>query len=310
VLKLNLTNKSTLKSFRHRKYTARFWLPTILIGLLTVGTACEYETPDKLKSNPYKKLFKKPGTHTKEKLPYQTLAKVNFNTITTPLLELHSNQTVKNTKAEPETKENRLNKLIEIVILAQKAKQLKLHKTVAIREKLKLQSLRLLAQSYLKVLRHSIVITEADLERDYLKNYKYKDNREYKTRHIVVKTKKEAVIIIRQLTQGMKFKQLAKEKSIAPSASFGGALEWFRVENVNPKFAKTVRSMRQGETSHFPIKTTHGWHVIVLEETRSASPPKFREIKQIIFNKLLQKKIAKKIKKLKANSNITLNKNE
>ena len=42
-------------------------------------TACEVAPPEKLKKNPYKHLFKKPGQHQKENLPYQTVVKINID---------------------------------------------------------------------------------------------------------------------------------------------------------------------------------------------------------------------------------------
>ncbi len=295
------------KSYPKKLISKRIANLVLLFSFLFMIVACEFEPPEKLKKNPYKKLFKKPGKHSKAKLAYQTVAKVNINKISSTLLEHYINQLNKKPENKKLSNEQKLNKLIEVLILSQKAKQRKLHKDLNIRELVRMNKLNILSNAYLKQLSDSIVIRDSEIESVYLKSYKLKDNNEYKTRHIVVKTRALAKIILRQLSQGENFKKLARSKSIGPSASFGGALEWFRADKVDPKFSKAVKSLRLGEITRFPVKTKHGWHIILLENTRLVSPPKYEEVKSLIYTELKTKKINKKIKQLKSRSNITIN---
>ena len=77
---------------------------------------------------------------------------------------------------------------------------------------------------------------------------------EIKARHILVKTKEEAEIIITDLANGADFTEIAKRKSIGESSSKGGSLGWFRAEHQVYNFAKAVDSMIKG--SHAPISGT------------------------------------------------------
>ncbi|MEH6446310.1 MAG: peptidylprolyl isomerase [Oceanospirillaceae bacterium] len=80
-------------------------------------------------------------------------------------------------------------------------------------------------------------------------------------RHILVKTKPEALAIQLQLAKGASFSQMAKKYSTCPSAKKGGDLGEFKEGMMVKAFDKVV--FRQALLKvHGPIKTKFGYHLI------------------------------------------------
>lgn len=78
--------------------------------------------------------------------------------------------------------------------------------------------------------------------------------------HIMVKTREEAEEILRLLQQGADFQQLAKERSIGPTASQGGDLGYFYPGDFAPEFDEAIRKLKPGETSGI-VETKEGFHI-------------------------------------------------
>lgn len=101
-----------------------------------------------------------------------------------------------------------------------------------------------------------------------------------KARHILVKTEDEAKAIIKELDAGKDFAELAKEKSVGPSASNGGDLGSFGMADMVPAFAKAAFDLDAGTYSKEPVQTQFGWHVILLEEKDMDATLPFENVKQ------------------------------
>jgi len=278
-----------------------------LVVICSLLTACEQKTTFAARnSNPYQSLFQSKGRQTSAKLPYKTVAKVNIDVINTTLLTLYESS---KKNADPTQKNQRaesVNELINLIILAQKAQQEGFHYNNLIKERIRFQRLSLLAGLYLEKLNAQVTISDKELRSAYQKRYFQKQNYEYKTRHIVVKKRKQAIELLRQLAKGKKFNALAKKHSKGPSADFGGALEWFRPENVGKVFAKAVSKLAEGEVSRLPVKTKHGWHIIMLEQSRRVTAPTFKDISAKLYNDIKKEKMEVLLKMLRSKSNIVI----
>ncbi len=275
--------------------------------ILFFSYGCQNKDKSKIAKNTYKDLFKKKGQYTQAKLPYQTLARINIESISEPLFELFLAAKKQSNPGYKTKRDEATTELIDIFLLAQKARQENLHKIRKVKEQLRFQKISLLAKLYLNNLKASIIISEQEMEIAHRKRYLLRDNHEYKTRHIVVKDRKKAVSIMRKLLNNENFSSLAHKYSTAPSSSFGGALEWFRPDSVSRKFSAAVQKLSKGETSRFPLKTKHGYHIILLEDIRKVSPPTLKQVYARLREDLIQKKIEKHIKKLRDFSTITIN---
>ena len=84
---------------------------------------------------------------------------------------------------------------------------------------------------------------------------------ELRVQHILVRTRSEAEEILNLLNKGHSFTNLAKQKSIDPSAKNGGDLGFFRKGDLLPDFENAALRLKIGEISGI-VKTRLGYHII------------------------------------------------
>lgn len=133
--------------------------------------------------------------------------------------------------------------------------------------------------------------SEADIKAAYDEQVKKMDPHEYKARHILVATEGEARDIIVQLGKGANFAVLAKKDSLDPgSKGNGGELgDWFSADKMVPEFGAALAKLKKGEYTHEPVKSSYGWHVIMLEDVRSTTPPTLEQMHDQIEQQLNSK---------------------
>jgi parvulin-like peptidyl-prolyl isomerase len=83
-----------------------------------------------------------------------------------------------------------------------------------------------------------------------------------KASHILCRTKPEAEEAINRIKSGESFEELAKDKSMCPSAKRGGDLGFFGKGMMVKEFERASFKLNKGETAQEPIKTEFGWHII------------------------------------------------
>ena len=111
---------------------------------------------------------------------------------------------------------------------------------------------------------------------------------EVHARHILMADEAAAKKIIEELKKGGDFAELAKKHSTDPGAAQGGDLGFFKKDDMVPEFATAAFGLKPGEITQIPVKTQFGWHIIKLEERRSAAPPTFEESRDELRQKLIQ----------------------
>ncbi len=114
---------------------------------------------------------------------------------------------------------------------------------------------------------------------------KYKDfvannppETEHHARHILVTSEEAAREVIAKLDEGADFAELAKESSTGPSGAQGGDLGYFTADQMVPEFSEAAAKLEPGQYSKDPVQTQFGWHVIKVEDRRTAEPPGFEEV--------------------------------
>lgn len=135
-----------------------------------------------------------------------------------------------------------------------------------------------------------------------------KPTREYKARHILVKTEQEARSIVKELDQGADFSKLAQEKSLDNSAKNGGSLGWFSPTQVVEPFAKAVMALEEGNYTAQPVQTRFGWHVIRLDSTRIVPPPPFDSVKDKLMTEVNNQTIVRYIAGLRDQAKVQIQK--
>jgi peptidyl-prolyl cis-trans isomerase C len=129
---------------------------------------------------------------------------------------------------------------------------------------------------------------------------------EIHARHILVKSKEEAVDIIKQLDGGAKFEDIAKAKSSDGSAAQGGDLGWFGPGQMVPEFEKAVFALEVGAYTKEPVQTQFGWHVIKVEDKRTQQPPAFDKVKDQVRSVLLREKYFALVKSVRAGAKVEI----
>jgi peptidyl-prolyl cis-trans isomerase C len=148
-------------------------------------------------------------------------------------------------------------------------------------------------------------VTEADLKAEYDKFSAANSGKEFKARHILVEKEADAKGVMESLKKGQKFEDLAKKLSKdAGSGAKGGDLDWANPSNYVPEFAEALTKLAKGQTTTAPVKSQFGYHIIRVDDIRTAQLPKFEEVKPQISQQLTQQKLAKFQEDLRAKAKV------
>jgi len=137
--------------------------------------------------------------------------------------------------------------------------------------------------------RQGITITDDDVRKQY--DAEVANLAVFKARHILVKSQQECSAVVTRLTEGADFSKVAKELSIDPgSKEAGGELGWFKLDQMDPEFAKAVAGLQNGQIGR-PVKSQFGWHIIQRQDLRASEPPAFDAVKEQIRSGLIAQKL-------------------
>ncbi|WP_455477271.1 peptidylprolyl isomerase [Bartonella sp. B41] len=122
---------------------------------------------------------------------------------------------------------------------------------------------------------------------------------EVRARHILVKTKKEAETIIKRLSKGEKFEDIAKKNSTDGSAAVGGDLGYFSHGQMVKSFEDAAFNLKVGEYTKKPVESPFGWHIIKLEDRRLKQPPVFDDVKEMLRAQIIKERYQQLIASLR-----------
>ena len=150
---------------------------------------------------------------------------------------------------------------------------------------------QLMINSILEETRNQISITDDELLEYYNENKESLfEPEQVHARHILVETAEEANNLLLQLKEGLTdFAELAKEKSIGPSAPSGGDLGFFARGQMVKEFEEAAFSLKPGEISGV-VQTQFGYHIIKCEDKKEEYSPTFEEAEEKISNTLRNQK--------------------
>jgi peptidyl-prolyl cis-trans isomerase C len=120
---------------------------------------------------------------------------------------------------------------------------------------------------------------------------------EVHARHILVTSEEDAKkALVEARKPGADFAALATRLSTGPGAQQGGDLGFFKKADMVPEFADTAFKLQPGQISD-PVRSPFGWHVIKVEERRSAPVPTYDEsleqLRQAAFEEAVQATVAR-----------------
>lgn len=171
-----------------------------------------------------------------------------------------------------------LETMINTKVLLTAAEEAHIQDDPNIKRNIELARDQILSQSYL-MKKLEAMMTDEKLKELYDTEIKsYTPQEEIKARHILLGSKKEADDILIQLKAGADFETLANTKSL-DTENKGGELGYFTKSMMIPEFGEAVFELKKGQLSA-PIKTPFGYHVVLVEDKRLASPPEFEDVKE------------------------------
>ncbi|SFB11747.1 peptidyl-prolyl cis-trans isomerase C [Poseidonocella pacifica] len=127
---------------------------------------------------------------------------------------------------------------------------------------------------------------------------------EYNASHILLETEEEAQQVREELDGGAQFAEVARARSTGPSGPNGGSLGWFGNGAMVEPFQEAVKALAPGEIGG-PIQTQFGWHVIMLNETRTSDVPPLESVRANIMEKLRQEALQKGLDELRESTEVT-----
>ncbi len=253
-------------------------------------TACNEKTSDA-------------SSHT-EKVPADQIAATVNNTV----ISKDDVKYFKELKGNPQISDDKLlDEMIATELLRDEAVKAGIADQKDVRYQLRLQESEILARLLMREKFGSINFTDEELKAAYDKQVNGDDNREFKARHILLKTEDEAKAVIEALRNGGDFIALAKERSTGPSGPNGGDLGWFQASRMVPPFAEAVKAMNKGDVSVTPVQTDFGFHVIQLDDVRELEKPAFESVRDELQQSLIRDAINNYIEQIHGSATISKN---
>lgn len=202
-------------------------------------------------------------------------------------------------------KEKIIDELTKREILRQEAEKDKLLDDPAVAAKVDNATRMVLSQAAAENWMKKFVPTEEEIKREYEERIGATKSDEYRVRHILVNSEKEALEVIKRLQKGEDFGALAKKFSKDPgSKDSGGDLGWLGAQQMVPEFAGAVAALKNGETTKVPVETDFGWHVVRRENSRERQPPALDAVKEQLVSFMQSEKLHEFIGALQAKAKI------
>ncbi|HET7587683.1 MAG TPA: peptidylprolyl isomerase [Gammaproteobacteria bacterium] len=234
------------------------------------------------------------------------IATVNGEAIHANTLDALLSQVAHGRQVPPQAKRQLLDRLVQLKVLAQQARQKGLADQPDIQAEIQVQREALLAKALITQHMKQNPVSDEDIQAAYQKQVQSMDQKEYKARHILVSDEKTAKDVIDKLNNGADFAALAKKVSTGPSAKNGGELGWFSPSDMVEPFGNAVKDLQKGQYTKQPVKTQFGWHVILLEDVRPVPQPKLADMKASIKQQLEAQKVQDFVQTLQKQASVDI----
>ena len=148
-------------------------------------------------------------------------------------------------------------------------------------------------------------IGDAEIQKEYDRAKAQTGEKEYRARHILVKTEDEAKSVLAELKKGGKFDEIAQKRSLDEgSKPKGGDLDWNVPSNFDKAFSDAMVKLEKGKMTEAPVQSRFGFHVIQLDDVRSVSFPPLTQVKPQIQQRMVGQKVDALIRELRAKAKI------
>ncbi|MEW6120632.1 MAG: peptidylprolyl isomerase [Pseudomonadota bacterium] len=234
------------------------------------------------------------------------LAVVNGKEIPALYGELVKREMAQGQPATPELDTRVRESLINLELLSRAAIDKGIDKQPNLAAAMDIRRKDMLAKAYLEDYVKSHPVADSEIAALYEKAKAEPAQTEYRARHILVKTEAEAKKIIADLgKKKLKFDDLAKKLSKDPgSAKNGGALDWADRGAYVKEFSDAMAALKKGETTKTPVKTQFGYHIIRLDDVRTAELPPLDAVRGEIVKQIQQQRVRDAISAARAGAKI------
>ncbi len=148
-------------------------------------------------------------------------------------------------------------------------------------------------------------VSDAEVQKEYDRVKSTSGDKEYKARHILVKTEEQAKSLIADLKKGTKFEELAKQHSEDTGSKVrGGDLDWNVPGTFVKEFADALAKLEKGKLTDTPVKSQFGYHVIRLDDVRQAQFPPLAQVKNQIQQQIQQQKLQAYVGELRSKAKV------
>jgi peptidyl-prolyl cis-trans isomerase C len=193
-----------------------------------------------------------------------------------------------------------LNQLIDRKLTVAQAEKEKFDKDPTVEKRVEDIRERVIEQLYLSS-KIEKGLTDDMLKAEY---DKLPTEKRVRASHILVKTRDEAIQVIRDLNAGQKFEDIAAKKSLDPSGKQGGDLGYFSKDQMVASFANAAFSMKKGEISKAPVQSEYGWHIIRVDDIQENAKPSFEEKKGELRDQLSDAFLAGQVEEMRKGAKI------
>ena len=197
-----------------------------------------------------------------------------------------------------------LNAIIDLRLLSNAARADGMEDSDDVKTRLRWLHNRALRDAYVdqKIMQS---VSDADLEARYKQVIgDQPPETEARARHILVKTRDEAMALIKQLDDGADFATLAKTHSTGPSGPRGGDLGYFGKGRMVPAFEQAAFALKTGQHTPEPVQTRFGWHVIKVEDLREQPKPAYEAVKEQIRESIAGERLQAHVAELRSKAKI------
>lgn len=200
-----------------------------------------------------------------------------------------------------------LNRLVDLKLVLDAAVKAGLDKDPEVLKKIKDAQEAIMQKAYLDK-EIAKLITDAILQEKYQEVLKMlpKGEMEVRLSHILVKTKEEALAILKDIKSGKKFEELVKEKSIdTQTKENGGDLGFVRKGDLPKETSEIVFKAAKGSIVNDVISVGDlGFSIFRVDDKRPVEPPKFEEVKDDITKAIAPEYAVKVIEALRKEYNV------
>lgn len=208
----------------------------------------------------------------------------------------------------PELRTRIKDMLVTQEILVQEAMRQNLDKNPEVAAELDNAKRQIVTNFMLANYAKSVPVSEDQIKKEYETQVvaQTPKGKEFRARHILVKTDAEAKAVLAELKKGKSFEDLAKAKSEDPGSKVnGGDLGWFQPQSMVKEFGDAVQKLAKGQITAAPVKTNFGFHVIKLEDLRDIKAPALNDEMRAQLTQFIQRgSVEKLISDLKAKAKI------